>query len=47
MTRKPTGAERYFAAQMQTPEYRAAYGAARQKIDTEQVALRATSDSGR
>lgn len=45
MTKKPTGAERYFATQMRNPEYRAAYEAAHQAIDAEQAALRAGSDS--
>jgi len=33
MTRKPTGAERYFEAQIQDPDFLAAYKAARREID--------------
>lgn len=45
MPKKPTGAERYLAARMQDPEFRAAYEAARHAIDAEQAALRAEPDS--
>lgn len=41
---RPTGAERYFAARMKDPEYRAAYEAARTRIDQIDAVLRALDE---
>ena len=44
MTRRPTGAERYFARRLEDPEYSAAYNEARARIDQTDSVIRALDD---